>query len=299
MNKYLLGSHVSNNAPDYFLGAVKEALSYGATTFMIYSGAPQNTFRKSTSEMKVKEGIELLKANGINLDMIVGHAPYIINLGNTQKKETYELAVTFLSAELKRMADLGIKNVVLHPGAHVGAGSEAGIAKIIEGLNTVLDKDQSGVTVCLETMAGKGSEIGITFQELADIIKGVNNKAQIGVCLDTCHINDAGYDVSDIDFVLSEFDRIIGFDYLKILHINDSKNERGARKDRHENIGFGTIGFQTLTKYITDPRLAHIPKILETPYVENRPPYLEEIAMINAGNFDPSLKDKISEKPLK
>lgn len=293
--KLILGSHVGMSAPDYYIGSINEALSYGANTFMIYTGAPQNTRRLATDDMKAAEGIKYLKEKGIDVNHIVAHAPYIINLGNSVKPETYELAVTFLQDELQRVADFGIKMVVMHPGAHVGAGVEAGLAQIIEGLNTVLDNDKSGTIIALETMAGKGTEIGRTFEEIRKIIDGVHKKEQLGVCLDTCHINDAGYDVHDIDGILDEFDRVIGLEYLKVVHVNDSKNERGAGKDRHENIGFGTIGYETLMKYIYSPRLAHLPKILETPYVNGVPPYGHEIKMIKDKVWNPDLKVELGE----
>ena len=243
----LLGSHVSMSGKEMLLGASKEAVSYGANTFMIYTGAPQNTRRKSIQELNIPAGLEHMKENGIS--NIVVHAPYIINLGNTTKPETFQLGVDFLKSEIERTAFLEATQIVLHPGAHVGAGVDAGIAKIVEGLNEVLRVDHP-VQIALETMAGKGSEIGRTFEELTRIIDGVTNNERLSICLDTCHVHDAGYDiVNDFDGVLNEFDKTIGLDRLKVLHINDSKNVRGAAKDRHENIGFGEIGFEAL-KYI-------------------------------------------------
>ena len=295
-DKLILGSHVGMSAPDYYIGAINEALSYGANTFMIYTGAPQNTRRLATEQKHALEGIKYLKEKGMDIKHIVAHAPYIINLGNSVKPETYELAVSFLQDELQRVADFGITMVVLHPGSHVGAGVEAGTEQIIKGLNTVLDNDTSGTIIALETMAGKGTEIGRTFEEIRTIIDGVHKKSQLGVCLDTCHINDAGYDVHDIDGVLDEFDRVIGLEYLKVVHVNDSKNERGAAKDRHENIGFGTIGYDTLMKYIYSPRLAHLPKILETPYINGVAPYGHEITMIKNKVWNATLKDELGEK---
>lgn len=295
-DKLILGSHVGMSAPDYYIGAINEALSYGANTFMIYTGAPQNTRRLATEQMHALEGIKYLKEKGMDIKHIVAHAPYIINLANSVKPETYELAVSFLQDELQRVADFGITMVVLHPGSHVGAGVEAGTEQIIKGLNTVLDNDTSGTIIALETMAGKGTEIGRTFEEIRTIIDGVHKKSQLGVCLDTCHINDAGYDVHDIDGVLDEFDRVIGLEYLKVVHVNDSKNERGAAKDRHENIGFGTIGYDTLMKYIYSPRLAHLPKILETPYINGVAPYGHEITMIKNKVWNTTLKDELGEK---
>ena len=282
----IIGSHVGLKADEYFLGSVKEALSYGSNAFMIYTGAPQNTVRKSVESLMIKEGREALKEAGIPIEHVIVHAPYIINLGNTIKPETYELATSFLSKEIERVKAFGAKVIVLHPGAHVGAGSEVGINSIIRGLNTVL-KGVEGISIALETMAGKGSECGRSFEEIKAIIDGVENKACISVCLDTCHVHDAGYDVHDVDALLSEFDRVIGLDYLSVVHINDSKNSRGAMKDRHENLGYGEIGFKTLHRYVTHPKLAHLPKILETPYVGDLPPYREEINMLKEGHFNP------------
>jgi deoxyribonuclease-4 len=277
---------------------VKEALSYGADTLMVYTGAPQNTRRKAVEELNVEAGWELMRQNG--MDEIVIHAPYIINLGNTVKPETYELAVEFLQKEIERTAAMGSKIMVLHPGAHVGAGTEAGIQRIIEGLNTVLTAD-TPVQIALETMAGKGSEIGRSFEELAAIYDGVRYNDKLRVCFDTCHVHDAGYDiVHDFSGVMTEFDRIIGQDQIAVFHVNDSKNVRGAAKDRHENIGFGEIGFDALMQVIGCPDFENVPKILETPYIpdpENKKksyaPYRQEIAMIREGVFYPELKQKI------
>ncbi|HJF19170.1 MAG TPA: deoxyribonuclease IV [Enterococcus columbae] len=288
----LIGSHVSMSGKDMFLGSVKEALSYQASTFMIYTGAPQNTRRKAISEMKIAEGKALMAENG--LDTLVVHAPYIINLGNTIKLENFGFAIEFLRAEIERAQALGAKQITMHPGAHVGAGVDAGLAKIIEGLNEVLTKDQTA-QIALETMAGKGTELGRTFEELARIIDGVKLNEKLSVTFDTCHTHDAGYAVKDdFDGVLNEFDHIIGLDRLKVLHLNDSKNVQGARKDRHENIGFGMIGFEALNKIAHHPQLVDIPKILETPYVGKekktaQAPYGREIAMLRNQQFDDAL----------
>lgn len=282
-----IGSHVSLSSPDYFLGAVNEALSYGANALMIYTGAPQNTRRIPVEELNSEAGLALMKENKIPLSNLIIHAPYIINLANTTKPETFELATSFLSQELKRVQSLSGNVVVLHPGAHVGAGIDLGLDQAIKGLNIVLD-NVTNVSLALETMSGKGTEIGRTFEEISYLIKGVNNKDCISVCLDTCHIHDAGYDLTDFDAVLDEFDRIIGLKYLSVIHVNDSKNIRGASKDRHENIGYGEIGFDILHGVITNPRLEHLPKILETPYIKAEPsyaPYKYEIEMIKKGQF--------------
>ncbi|ALX48103.1 deoxyribonuclease IV [Lentibacillus amyloliquefaciens] len=291
-----IGSHVSMSGKKMLQGSSEQAVSYGGNVFMIYTGAPQNTRRKPINELNIEAGREHMEEHGI-LELIV-HAPYIINIGNTSKPETFELGVDFLRNEIDRTAALGAKQIVLHPGSHVGAGADKGIAKIIEGLNEVLDKNQN-VQIALETMAGKGSEIGRTFDELAKIFDGVTHNEKLSVCLDTCHIHDGGYDVvNDFDGVLNEFDKIIGLDRLKVVHVNDSKNERGAHKDRHENIGFGHIGFEALHYVINHPQLKELPKILETPFVgedkkNKKPPYKFEIDMIKEGEFEKDLKEKI------
>ncbi|MFD2679967.1 deoxyribonuclease IV [Bacillus seohaeanensis] len=291
-----LGSHVSMSGKKMLLASSEEAVSYGANTFMIYTGAPQNTRRKKIEDLNIEAGLQHMKENGI--EDIVVHAPYIINIGNTTNPSTFELGVNFLRSEIERTEAIGANQIVLHPGAHVGAGADKGIAKIIEGLNEVLEKDQK-VQIALETMAGKGSECGRSFEELAEIIAGVTHNDRLSVCFDTCHTHDAGYDiVNDFDGVLNEFDRIVGVDRIKVLHINDSKNERGARKDRHENIGFGHIGFKALNHVIHHPQLKDVPKILETPFVgedkkNKKPPYRFEIDMLRQQKFDEDVLTKI------
>ncbi|MFA9558751.1 deoxyribonuclease IV [Evansella sp. AB-rgal1] len=293
----LLGSHVSMSGKKMLLAASEEAVSYGATTFMIYTGAPQNTRRKSIEDLNIESGVKHMLENGIS--NIVVHAPYIINIGNSQKPETFELGVRFLTSEIERTAAIGANQIVLHPGAHVGAGSEAGIKKIIEGLNEALDSKQE-VQIALETMAGKGTECGRSFDEIAKIMDGVTHNDKLSVCFDTCHVHDAGYDiVNDLDSVLKEFDDIIGLERIKVLHVNDSKNECGARKDRHENIGYGHIGFEALDRIIHHDVFKEIPKILETPYVgedkNNKfAPYKLEIEMIHSRSFDAELKGKLT-----
>ncbi|MDQ0156360.1 deoxyribonuclease IV [Robertmurraya andreesenii] len=293
-----LGSHVSMSGKKMLLAASEEAVSYGANTFMIYTGAPQNTRRKKIEDLNIEAGIEHMKANGI--DEIVVHAPYIINIGNTTNPDTFALGVRFLRSEIERTEAIGAGQIVLHPGAHVGAGSEAGIKKIIEGLNEVLT-GQENLQIALETMAGKGSECGRSFEEIAEIINGVTHNDRLSVCFDTCHTHDAGYEIArDFDGVLNEFDKIVGLDRLKVLHINDSKNERGASKDRHENIGFGHIGFKALNYIVHHPQLEDIPKILETPYVgedknNKKPPYKHEIAMLRSKEFNEQLLENIME----
>ncbi|MCQ2792348.1 MAG: deoxyribonuclease IV [Bacilli bacterium] len=293
MNNIYLGSHINLSAPDYYLGTVRDALQMNENCFMFYTGAPQNTIRKPTNQLKIDEGRKLLLESGINESKIVIHAPYIINLANTTNVKTRELAISFLKEELKRANDFHVKTLVLHPGSHVGVGLEIGIKAIIDGLNEVLNHDTSEVRIALETMAGKGSEVGANFADLKKIIDGVNKKDRVGVCLDTCHINDAGYDVSDIDNVLNQFDQIIGLDKLLVIHINDSINNKGAHKDRHANIGVGLIGFNTLCQYVHHPRLMDIPKILETPWINEKPPYKEEIEMLRSKKFNPDWAYKL------
>ncbi|MEX5933447.1 deoxyribonuclease IV [Staphylococcus saprophyticus] len=292
----LLGSHVSMNGKKMLEGSAEEAHKFGESTFMIYTGAPQNTRRKPIEELNIEKGHEIMKAHG--LSNIVVHAPYIINIANTVKPHVFELGVEFLQSEIERTQALGAQDIVLHPGSHVGEGTDAGIKKIIEGLNEVLTNDNN-VRIALETMAGKGSEVGRNFEELARIIDGVNHNDRLSVCFDTCHTHDAGYNVKeDFDGVLNEFDKIIGVDRIKVVHVNDSKNDIGAHKDRHENIGFGYIGFDALNYVVHHDTFKDIPKILETPYVgedkkNKKPPYKLEIEMLKQQKFYEDLKNKI------
>ena len=297
MKELLIGSHVGFSNNKQLLGSVMETLSYDANTFMFYTGAPQNTLRNPIKDEYTMEAYKLMKENNIDLAKVVIHAPYIVNLGNLEK---FDFSVDFLKGELDRASTLGIKNVVLHPGASVSYSREEAIESIIKGLNLILDNSLN-VRICLETMAGKGTEIGTSISELKTIIDGVKFKDKIGVCLDTCHLNDSGIDLTKFDEYIEEFDKEIGLNYIKVIHINDSKNIIGSHKDRHENIGLGTIGFDTLIKIIYDERFAGIPKILETPYVTENdestekiyPPYKWEIAMIKDRKFDENLLNKI------
>lgn len=273
-----IGSHVGFNKNEQLLGSLNEALSYGSNTFMFYTGAPQNTMRYEINNELTKKAYEKMKDNGILLDKIIVHAPYIINLANPDSSK-HDFAINFLKQEVARCEKLGIKNMVLHPGSHVGSGIDIGINLIIDGLNKVLESDNS-VCILLETMAGKGSEVGSSFDEIKRIIDGVNKKELIGVCMDTCHMHDSGYDVSDSNKLLDDFDNIVGLEYVKCIHINDSKNICGARKDRHENIGNGYIGLDNILNFIYNKRLDNIPKILETPYINDQAPYKEEIELI-------------------
>lgn len=281
MNKnILLGCHVGMGSPNYFLGSVKEAISYGANTFMFYTGAPQNSFRKPINELLIEEGKELLAKAGIDVTKLIVHAPYIINPANKNRPDLYHNSKEFIISELRRTYAFGAKILVLHPGAHVGYGSEEAIQSLAEALDYIFENDGTDVKIAIETMAGKGTEIGISFEEISEIISNCRYKNRLGVCLDTCHINDAGYNVHDVDSVLETFDKVIGLDKLLVCHLNDSKNPVGAHKDRHENIGYGEIGFETISKYVHHPLLINIPKILETPYIDGKAPYKKEIEML-------------------
>ena len=293
-----IGSHVGMSGKDMLLGSAKEAVSYGANTFMFYTGAPQNTRRKDISELNIDAAWTYMEAHAIH--EIVVHAPYIINLGNAVKPETYELAVNFLRTEIERTEACKSKVLILHPGAHVGEGTDIGTNQIIKGLNEVLTKD-TNLCIALETMAGKGSEVGRSFAELARIYDGVTCNDKLRVCFDTCHTHDSGYDIiHDFDGVISEFDRIIGKGQIAVFHVNDTKNPAGAKKDRHENIGFGEIGFDALSYIVHHPDFSDVPKILETPYIpsptkakKSYAPYKHEIAMLLDNKFDPEMKEKI------
>ena len=287
---FIIGSHNQLKAPDFFLGSAKDAIKNGANALMVYTGAPQNTIRKSTSEFKIDEALKLLKDNNISPDNIVVHAPYIINLANPEK-EKRDFAVNFLIKDLNRAEKLCAKNIVLHPGSAVGKDRDEAIGYVIEGINKVLDETKNlKINIAIETMAGKGNEVGINFDEISKIINGVSQKDRIKVCLDTCHISDAGYDIkNNYEEVLKEFDEKIGLSKISVIHLNDSKNICGARKDRHENIGLGHIGFDTLLKIAHDERFKNIPKILETPYIMEKAPYKVEIEMLKSKQFKKEL----------
>lgn len=294
-----IGSHVSFSDKG-LLSATKEANTYGSSSFMIYTGAPQNTRRKPIDSMYIEEGKQLMNQNGI--DEIIVHAPYIVNLGS-YKENIYELAVSFLQEEIRRTHAIGVKNIVLHPGAFTDKDAEYGIQRIADGLNEVLEgTKETDVHIALETMAGKGTEIGRSFQEIAQIIEKVKHNERLTVCLDTCHIHDAGYDiVDDLDGVLAEFDQTIGIDRIGVIHLNDSKNLRGASKDRHTPIGSGFIGFNTINRIVHHELLQGKPFILETPWIgkdakTQRPMYEVEIALLRgntAERFGPEFLNQV------
>ncbi|MCR5116971.1 MAG: deoxyribonuclease IV [Lachnospiraceae bacterium] len=280
-----LGSHVAMSGKEMFLGSVKEALSYGSNTFMVYTGAPQNSKRRPLDELRIPEAKELMKESGI--DRFIVHAPYLINLGNSVNEETFKLGKEMLAVELDRAHEMGSDIMVLHPGSAVGAEPQAGIAKIIEGLDEVIKTTENGL-IALETMAGKGSELGRSFDELKDIFDGVKDNSRLRICIDTCHLNDAGYDVvNNFDGILNELDSKIGIGRIACVHINDSLNPLGAHKDRHANIGKGTIGLEALRYVVHHEKLEGLPMCLETPHIkdplnpkEGYAPYKEEIAML-------------------
>lgn len=305
MQKYqlLIGSHVSLKAKDFFLGSVLEALSYKANTFMVYTGAPQNTKRQPLELFKIQEAHELLKKNNIELGDLIVHAPYIINPCSS-KPEVRALAKEFLIKEIQRSLAMGINKIVLHPGSRLEQDLDVAIKQIYTMLNEIFSEYPSDVIICLETMAGKGSEVGSNLVEIAEIIKNIESKKNIGVCLDTCHLHESGLDISPsyFDEYLNLFDHKIGIDYIKVVHINDSKNPSGAKKDRHENLGYGHIGFENLMHILYHEKLNNIPKILETPYFDidddSIPLYEHEIKMIRDKSWFDIKKQIVDKKTI-
>lgn len=294
MTPFLIGSHVSMKGKEMLLGSAQEAAQDGENVFMIYTGAPQNTRRKSIEDLNIPAAKTFMAAH--EQREIVVHAPYVVNLGNTAKPANFQFAISFLTAEVQRAAALGAKQIVLHPGAHVGAGAPAAIAQIAQGLDTILTAAESPVQIALETMAGKGTEVGRSFEELAAIIDATPHNDQLSVCFDTCHTSDAGYAIAtDFDGVLNEFDHVIGLDRLKVVHLNDSKNPQGSHKDRHTNIGLGTLGFDVLNAVAHHPQLTTVPKIMETPVIgpdrkHGVNPHGYEVAMLKHQQFNPDLE---------
>lgn len=303
MTEFLIGSHVSMKGKDMLLGSAEEAASYDENVFMVYTGAPQNTRRKPIDELNIAAGKAYMAAH--DQRAVVVHAPYVVNLGNTTKPQNYAFAVEFLTAEVKRAAALGATQIVLHPGAHVGAGPDAAIAQIAQGLDEILAAADEPVQIALETMAGKGTEVGRTFEELAAIMSATAHNDRLSVCFDTCHTSDAGYAIAtEFDGVLAEFDHVIGLDKLKVIHLNDSKNPQGSHKDRHTNIGYGTLGFDVLNNVAHHPQLAAIPKIMETPLIgpdrkHGVNPHGYEVAMLKHQQFNPELEaDALAGEPF-
>ena len=298
----IIGSHVSFGK-NQLLDSTREAIGYNSDTFMFYTGAPQNTRRTEINTDYIKEANQLMKDNNIDINNVICHAPYIVNLANNKDLDKYRFSIDFLTNEIRRCEEMGVTKIVLHPGSSVGIDRDEALKNISYALNLVLENDKN-VIICLETMAGKGTELGINLDEIKRIINSVEKHDLIGVCLDTCHLNDSGINISEFDNYLDEFDKVIGINKVKVVHINDSKNEIGTHKDRHENIGFGTIGFDSLIDVIYNPRLEGIPMILETPYIGNSdddkerlyPPYKYEIEMIRNKKFDSNLKDRIRDE---
>lgn len=289
----LLGSHLSLKADDFYLGTARQAIALGETAFMFYTGAPQNTRRLPLEKMKIPEGRAFLKEHGIDETKLVIHAPYVINLANAANGENYAFAKSFLKEEIRRCRAFGVSLLVLHPGSAIDGDVEKGIASLGAALDEVLSDEAEPFFVCLETMAGKGHEIGRSFEELHQILQKCAHPEHLGVCLDTCHLNDAGMDVNDVAGLLKHFDETIGLPFLKVIHLNDSKNPRGSRKDRHENIGYGTIGFPTLEAWVKEEKLQRIPKILETPAFNEKETWGREVAMLRKNTYDPSWRDQL------
>ncbi len=289
----IIGSHVSYKNDTQLVGSVKEALSYGANAFMFYTGAPQNTQRGEINDLITVEALKLMKENNIALENVICHAPYIVNLANNSDMDKYNFAIEFLRKEIERCMTLGVRGIVLHPGSATKLDREYAIDNIVYALNKIL-MPEDNIVILLETMAGKGTELGINIDELAYIIDHVELKDKVGVCLDTCHLNDSGIDINNIDSYLDEFDSRIGLNKIGCIHVNDSKNPLGSKKDRHENLGYGTIGFDAIINVIYNERLANIPKILETPYIDRiYAPYKHEITMIKNKTFNPNLINDI------
>lgn len=296
----IIGSHVSFGK-EQLLGSAKEAITYNANTFMFYTGAPQNTLRKPIDNNLTLQALELMKDNNIDIKNVICHAPYIVNLANRSDASKWDFSINFLKNEINRCEEMGIKYIVVHPGSAVGITREEGLQNIVDALNIIITLEDECM-ILLETMAGKGNELGRSLEEIKYMIDKVNLKDKIGVCLDTCHLNDAGYDVTDFDLYLDQFDELIGIDKIKCIHINDSKNEKDSHKDRHANLGYGTIGFDNMINIIYNERIKNIPKILETPYVgkdiddksRDYPPYRFEIEMIKNKTFNEKLIEDIN-----
>lgn len=286
-----IGSHTSFLKNKGLLGVVEESLSYNANAFMFYTGSNQSTLRFPIDKELTLKAHKLMEENNIDKTKCVVHAPFIINLANNSSEEKYNFYINFLSSELKRCIELDIRSLVLHPGSYTTLDRETGIKNIANGLNVAL-KNIDGVNLLLEYMSGKGTEIGSSIKDLKEILdlldKDIYDK--VYVCLDTCHISDSGVDIKDFDKFLDEFDKEVGINKIKCIHINDSYNPVGAHKDRHANIGYGTIGFDNLINVIYNPKLLNIPKILETPWINRNEkntyaPYKYEIEMIRNKEF--------------
>ncbi len=288
----IIGSHV-NFGSEQLLGSAKQAVSFGANTFMFYTGAPQNTIRKDIKDDLTDEAIKYMKENNIDINNVICHAPYIINLANKEKDDSWNFSISFLKNEINRITKMGINYIVVHPGNALKIDRMEALSNIAEAINNIITIDTKPM-ILLETMAGKGTECGINIYEINEILNKVNLKEKVGVCLDTCHLNDSGIDISKFDEYLNEFDEKIGIEKIKCVHVNDSKNEIGTHKDRHANLGYGTIGFENLINVIYNTRLKNVPKILETPWIGEYPPYKIEIDMIKSKKFNPNLEEEVN-----
>ncbi len=286
-----IGSHVNYESKTGLLGCVNTTLENGANAFMFYTGAPQNTRRSKIDFENVAQAKAKMEEEKIPLQNVIVHAPYIINLANRQEEEKWRFAISFLIEEINRVSQFGFSYLVLHPGSHVGEGVQKGICNIQDALNEVLEKTKTTrVVILLETMAGKGTEVGKNLEELKAIYDGVKAQERIGICLDTCHLNDAGYDLYPFTSFLDLFEKYFPLSKIGCIHVNDSKNAKASHKDRHENIGFGTLDFETILDVVYNKRLEDVPKILETPYINHLyAPYKKEIAMLRAKQFQPNL----------
>ena len=281
---FQIGCHLS--ASKGFLHMGKEAVALGGNTFQFFTRNPRGGAAKAIDEKDVESFKAFAKENGIHV--ILAHAPYTLNACSADES-TREFAKNTFADDLKRMEYVPGNLYNFHPGSHVKQGVETGTEYIVEMLNETIKESQT-TTVLLETMAGKGSEVGRTFEELRMIYDKVERKDRLRVCFDTCHVNDAGYDlVNDYEGVLAKFDRVLGLDQIAAIHVNDSLNPLGSHKDRHANIGQGTIGYETLHRIVHDERFAEVPKILETPWLcaegetkKTIPPYKQEIAWLKA-----------------
>ena len=287
----IIGSHVNFNK-EQLLGCVKQTLSFGANTFMFYTGAPQNTVRKEIDLDLTKQAFNYMKENNIDINNVICHAPYIINLANKEKEDSWNFSISFLKNEINRINMMQVKYIVVHPGNSLKLDKMDALHNISDALNLVIDENTIPM-ILIETMAGKGSECGINIYELKEIYNNIILKDKVGFCLDTCHLNDSGVDISDFDSYLDEFEEQIGIEKIKCVHINDSKNDLGMKKDRHANLGYGTIGFNNLINVIYNPRLKNVPKILETPWIEEYPPYKIEIDMIKSKKFNSNLENDV------
>lgn len=280
-----IGSHIPFKSPNYFVDSLKLSIENGANTMMIYLGPPQSTIRIDVNKYQVEKYFELSNIKGfIKVEDIIVHAPYIINLANFDKAE---FSKKFLIEEIERMNYIGLKHLVLHPGAFLKQDINESIAFLAKNIKYVINKTKN-VVISLETMAGKGTEIGTSFNQLKKLVDLIDEE-RIGICLDTCHMWDSGYDLKN-DFLINNgrelfniLDNLNLTNKINVIHLNDSKNELGSKKDRHENIGKGHIGKEALIKFANHPNFKKIPIILETPWIDNKMIYKEEIKIIKSG----------------